>query len=399
MSTTKKRFDWQLLVIIIALAISNGTNSWTNSVSQTLIEVFPNIPVSVVRTAVTAGSLSALVIGLATGALVGRKLSYRFCAIFGLGCLCVGGIVPAFWYTNFWVIWVCRLLTGFGAAANRLSQPMIAFRVGSERQAAWFGYAGVITNVAAILMQNLAGKFAATQWNHIYYVNLFMLIPLLLAIFCLKEPEIKVQPQAEKKSGKNKLDARVIPYMLLLMWATLSLYPVFTSVSTVITAKGFGGVDVAAKVSSMYTFGVMLMSLVIGIMMKKLRRWTFTIGLVMTSVGLMMIMLAPSLTVVTIGTMIAGASYAPMSFSLNAFSSDVAAPENRAFSMIVVMAGASIAGFASSFWTSFVSKIFLPMLPFVSSDVECVSFINVVICMLIAIVTIFVDPSVPVRED
>ena len=67
--------------------------------------------------------------------------------------------------------------------------------------------------------------------------------------------------------------------------------------------------------------------------------------------------------------------------------------------MIVVMAGASIAGFASSFWTSFVSKIFLPMLPFVSSDVECVSFINVVICMLIAIVTIFVDPSVPVRED
>lgn len=158
----KKIQDYQILVILIGISLTTGANGWTNSVSQTLVEVFQDISRAVVRSAVTAGSLSALVVGLATGAFVGRKYSYRTSAIAGLLCLLVGGLVPAFYCKSFAVIWFCRFLTGCGAAVNRISQPLIRMTVGSEKQAKWFGLAQVVSSGTSIVMQQrirISGSF------------------------------------------------------------------------------------------------------------------------------------------------------------------------------------------------------------------------------------------------
>lgn len=397
----KKIQDYQIWIILIGISLTTGANGWTNSVSQTLIEVFPNISSAVVRSAVTAGSLSALVVGLATGAFVGRKYSYRTSAIAGLLCLLVGGLIPAFYCKSFAVIWFCRFLTGCGAAVNRISQPLIRMTVGSEKQAKWFGLAQVVSSGTSIVMQNLAGVLARQQWNYIYLVNLVLLIPLALVVFKLKEPEHMEQSFAAKGEKQSfKLEKRVIPYLLLAMWSTLTLYPVYTSASTIIKARGLGDISVAASIGSLYTLGVLAMNLfLIGRIIKHLRRWSFTVGLLMACSGLGLILIAPNVFTVGLGTFIAGASYAPMIISINTFTSDASDPGFRTFNMTTVMAGTSIAGFASSFWTSFASRTFSGMLPFLQSDVEVVSFINICVCLALVVLTIFWNPSVAVRKD
>lgn len=397
MSSTQK-YNLQLWVVIIGLSISGGTNSWTNSVSQTLIEVFPNIPVAIVRSAVTAGSLSSLVVGLLAGVLVGRKVSYRKAAIFGLTCQVIGGVVPAFYCTNFWVIWFCRFLTGFSSAANRLAQPLIARNVGSEKQAAWFGYANIITMLCTMVMQNIGASLGAIKWNYIYLVNVVMAIPLLLVVLKLEEPE-NVEKASSGQKMNFKIDRKIIPYLLLVMWGHLTLYPIFTSVSTVLVAKDLGGLEVASRISSFYTLGSICSGFVVAFLMKWTRRWTFTIGLLLASAGLGLVMVGPNLILIALGVFLAGASYGPLIFSVNAFSGDVAAPNVRTFSMIVVMAGASISGFASSFWTSFASNTFRGLFPFLASDVEVVSLVNIIVCLVIAVGTIFVNPVPAVRKD
>lgn len=395
-----KASNRQLFVILFGISISAGYYSWTSSVSQTLVEVFNTIPVTVVRSALTAYTITAVIASLITGSLIGSKVSYHASAVFGLVSIIVGGTIPFFFHENFIMIWIGYLLTGFGACATSISAPLLTFRSSSATQTKWFGYANVIACIFSITLQNLAGRLATHKWYYVYLVDLIVIIPLLITILFLKEPEYTDRKEfTRRKTSGRHLHRRVYKYVLLLMMSHIPLYTIRTMISTLVSTKGFGSIDTASTVSSLFTFGALIMSLLIGNLLKKTRRWTFTIGLGIAGIGLICVVAAPSVYILAFGCFLTGAAYAPLTFSLNTFTSDITDVESRSLAMILVSLGSTFASFVIPFWVSITGRIAYLILPTLGSDVEGSCIISIVMYIALIILTVIKNPSVPMRTD
>ena len=94
----------------------------------------------------------------------------------------VGGVAPAFFHTNIWVILFFRAVLGFGCGIliPMATDLCIDFFEDKERHS-MIGYVSAFISLSGVIFQMLGGYLASIRWDYSFYAYLISVIFLLIA--------------------------------------------------------------------------------------------------------------------------------------------------------------------------------------------------------------------------
>ena len=126
-------------IALLSVFLFAGAGTFMNAAVQTMIEAWPDVSVTTVRMVVSLPPLVSLPVMLITGGMVGKKLSYRFCAIFGTLLIALGGVAPFFVSSSWTLVLAFRAILGVGVGflgmRNALGINVVAIRTGDSLNA------------------------------------------------------------------------------------------------------------------------------------------------------------------------------------------------------------------------------------------------------------------------
>lgn len=333
------------------LAMAIGT---TSPALASIGKAFPQLDFSIIVLIATLPSLFVVPFSMIGGKLAGNGMSYRNIVIIGIIIFIIGGTAPYF-MSNFTAILIMRCI--FGAGVGIMSPIPAAlimnFFEGKEVENL-MGYNGVIQNVGGIVFQLLGGILCAINWRDTFLAHILAIIPLIIVLFLLPEPEKVVKAEGEK----IKMPGMVYVWALILLVYEILLYPMLTGMSSLIIDNKLGTAASAGVALTLFTVGGMVSGAIFGRVYRVTTRFTFVLGLIMNAVGFIFLIYGNSLTLLNIGSTFAGVGFG---FILPAILMDVGmlvSPAASAFAISIVIAFMCLGGFLSSFFFAFINHTF-----------------------------------------
>lgn len=280
----KKSLALTLLGILPVFALAQSVQA-INPALQSLSEYYADIPYSVVLLLSSIVSLVVIPVSSASGALAGRKVSYRALSITAMACVLAGGVLPYWVMANFPLTLICRMVVGVGIGiASPLSSALIMKLLPPEKQALWQGVGTAVMNLCGVFYQSVSGVVCLRDVRYIWLVYGIVLIPLILVLFFLQEPASA--PAAASSGKKGALPAGAVLTCLGFGLLYLFLSPVLLNISSILVNEGIGSSATAGTILSAYSVGGMAAGFIFGGVYKLLGRWTIPVSLLLQVLGL-----------------------------------------------------------------------------------------------------------------
>lgn len=307
-------------------------------------------------TALYAGSGAALACmcsGLLFGAIAGKKLPYRVCAIL---CLCLvffGGSLAVF-VTTFPLLLVMRCAFGLGVGGLMcISNPVATRLVEEEKRASILGIGTCVAFGAQCVLQLIGGTMADIRWNLVFLAHLIMLLPLLCVIFFLPGTECEAVETRAAASGKLPLAAILMCLVQGIVW--LNIAPLLFG-SAFYVAPITGSAVVAAVIAMMFSFGCMAGGLLYSTLYKLLKRYSFTVFLLLTALGLVISAAAGSIVLLAIGFFIGGIGQACMQAGIMMLLGQICPTSKLGAGSALLTVCLNLGAFLCSGWDSFLGR-------------------------------------------
>ena len=367
----KNTISWILCICIYMCA---GTAVVVSPVTHTLAVEFPEAAATAVRSIVTIPSLVAFAGSFWLAAKLGKSLRYRSAILLGnLFCM-VGGVMPVFLNGNFPVVLCSRVIFGIGYAMFSMRNA-IATKVYGEKQAAeWIGYGWFVMNGTSVVLQLFSGWLADFDWRYSFMIHGIILIPLALSIVYFKEPQ-QEQGEMEKVPETREHAKSTIPgwkawgFALLTAMGSICVFPVVSSISTLINSRGMGSAAQAGIVTSAFTVGTALAGITFGKLYQKISRWLVTGGSFLAAAGFLLILTSGNLINAAVGAVCCGAGFSYGMLCYSTWAMDVSTPANRALSMTLISSFVSAGSFLSSYLIT-AAGIVGQWIPFFQTELE-----------------------------
>ena len=383
-------------IAVLSIFLFSGAGTFMNAAVQTMIDAWPNVPVSTVRMVVSLPPLIALPVILYVGTAVGNKLSYRFCAIVGTASVVVAGVAPYFFYSNWGLVLAFRALLGAGVGLLGIRNSLVLASVPEDKRASYIGYGTVLFNGSAMLANLVVGVLADYSWRHPFLFDGLAIIPLVIMIFFLKEPE-KVDRTSKKgnaagttvEAGKERTSWRIYYYYAMQVVTTAALYPLLSGLSTYIAGNKIGSVLVVGTILAVYQLAGALSNMVLNPIQKFFKQYTIGVMCILVAVGTALILFVPKIPVIFVGAALAGIGWNIMVSMFQVYNGQVASPQKMAFSSTVLVAMMRLGIFASTYFLTVCHSVFHR-----STDAES-AFIGCLIIYVILTVIAFVCKVAP----
>jgi MFS family permease len=321
---------------------------------QNIAEAFPDVPFTTIILISTLPSLFIVPASIIAGVLAGSKVKYRTLLHIGLFIFAVAGTIP-YVLNDFTMILVSRAIFGIGLGiVFPLGGALILKLFEGQQRANMLGASNVVMNIGGIALQMGGALLCAISWRYTFFAHLIALVALLLVAFFLPEPE---RVEAEANAPKVKMPFAVYTIALLTAANTILLYPMLLNMSTIIINDKLGNAANAGVVLSMFTVGGMVGGAVFGYINKIIGKFGMGIGLMVGGVGLLVIYFAPSLTLLTIGTLIVGIGSFTFAPAAMMYLGTIVPPAAFGNASGVVAAVLNLGGFVSPFYMSLLVKV------------------------------------------
>lgn len=306
----------------------------------------------------TLPTLFVVPASLICGAIVGKKIKYRTCAILGSAIFLFGGVLPAF-VESFNMVLVGRAILGIGLGIlSPLGNALILGLYDGQKQAKYLGYGTLLMNAGGIVYQMLGGQLAGMGWQAVFYGHLFGAIGLIMAFF-IPEPEVSpVGANTQQTSSKKeKMTAAVFIIAGLFCVFNILNYPVMMNLSLLFETKNAGDAAAAATALSMYTIAGCIAGFLYGTIFKILKRFTISAGYLLCAVGALLVYVGPNFIIMTLGLCCIGFGFSllmPAGLGLVGIHTP---PSTVAIGTSVVMALMNMGGFISTYYLQAVEAI------------------------------------------
>ena len=261
MSAMKKRGFLGIFAIYSLIFLSNGTLLLSPAM-DTLVLAFPHEPYSKVLLTYTLPSLVALPFTLISGSVVGSRVRFRTMLLVVVPCYMACGVAPVLLNSLDGVL-LCRAL--YGACLGMIApqgNALILRTFHSEERWRYLGYSNIMVGMAGVVFQLLGGLLCGYGWRYIFLAYLVTLIPLLLILFGLKEPEAPPKltdaPAPTQTGRPSLLPKGVIPLFLLVAFLYMSSQTKMLTLSSIVATQGIGDAKTSAGILSTATAGAML---------------------------------------------------------------------------------------------------------------------------------------------
>lgn len=379
------------IIAILAIFVFSGAGSLMNAAVQTMIDAWPNVNPSTIRLVTSLPSLISLPVTIIVGFVAGKKLSYRFCAIFGTLLIMLGGAAPALFHTSWSLVLVFRALVGVGVGFIAMRNSLIIDSVPEDKQASVIGYGAGLLNGGAILAGPLVGVLSVYGWNYAFLYDLLAIVPILLMVLFLKEPEKTEDirtPEMKYENTAEKTDWRIYFYVFIQFIMTAALYPLLSGMSTYMAYKGVGDAVTAGFSNSTYNLVGFLICLVIGPIEKKLgRHMLWTMSLIFAG-GMALIVWIPKVPVILIGAGLCGIAFNSVLALLQLYNGKVASARQATLISTVLIAAMSLGNFASVYFINICQAIFRT-----GNDIESTYIGSMLLYLILAVVSFVMKPA------
>ncbi|HZK25301.1 MAG TPA: MFS transporter [Oscillospiraceae bacterium] len=320
---------------------------------QSIAEAFPDIAFSTLLLVSTLPSLLIIPATLFSGAMAGTKIGYRPLLIVAMVLFIAGGVAPAF-MNNFTTILVSRAVFGIGIGLlSPLGNALVLGLFDGQQRANMLGLGGVIMNLGGIAFQMLGGLLAAISWRYTFLAHGIAVASLLVVLFLLPEPKKMEVPAGPKAT----MPLAVYLISLLFGLAMMLNYPMLVNMSTIIISGNLGTAASAGMVLSMFTVGGMLAGSIFGKLHQLVNRFTISVGLLITALGMALVYYANSLLVLTIGSTGVGIGFGLVMPAVMMVLGMIVPPHAFAIASGILMAVMNAFAFLSTYYLEFIARI------------------------------------------
>lgn len=308
MSNEKKTtLSFALILAVLAIYIPPNASFIANpALSPLANQVYTSTPYGTVMLLSTITSLCMIPSSILVGAILGKKIKYRTTAIVCMILVAGAGVAP-FFSDSFAFALVMRVLVGFGIGMTfPLQNTLIAKTVPQDSVAKVLGWGSMTMSACGILYMLISGFVCDIDARYSWLLHAVVVIPLVIDIFLLKEPEEDEVVESAQKS--EKLPARVIFCSIIFTLHFTTFYPILLNMTAMIEEEGLGTAAVAGTISSIFTVGGVVAGFIFAGLYKVTGKWAVPCGSIFAIVGMGLFAFVPNIVAMTIGTFLVGMS-------------------------------------------------------------------------------------------
>ncbi|MCA9919574.1 MAG: MFS transporter [Anaerolineales bacterium] len=353
-----------------------------NPAIQTIADAYPTIPHTLILLLSTIPLLIVVPMSLISGALAGNKVKYKHLLFVAMVFYVIGGSLP-FVFRAFYAVLGARVIYGIGVGIlTPLANGIIIQLYAGQKRANMMGMGSIVINVASTIFMLLSGLISAIDLNFMWLIHLIGIIPLVIMMLYLPEPE-KVEPQ---QHAKVKMPVSVYFISLATIFIYMNLNTMLLNMSTILTTENIGNAATAGTVLSMYTVGGILGGTLFGKYFQFFGKMTNPSALVVMGIGLGIISFAVTVPMMIVGCAVAGIGFFILFPALLMDAGQRVSLTASAMVSAMIFSSINFGGFLASLYIGFLSQLFSsssPRLPIAVS--MAVMFIAAVIWRVITV--------------
>lgn len=392
---TKRRTIIGIIVLVFANSAAGGAE-WCSSALADIANVFPNVPYSIITLVNNIPNLCAVVFTVVAGILVNRKITLRNMLLIGIGCHCIGGVLPAlFGDTSLAMLFLGRFAFGIGYGLMQgigISMSLKLIEDTRFRSHA-MGWAVAAQYAMNMIAQVVVGHLCAIKWNYSFFVYLWSAIPFLVVLFLCPKFELdkddtsstgsKLESMA--KSGSLGTAIRSLPpivwvFSIIAIVYMICYYPMFLVIANIIVGRGIGNSVTVGNAMVFYSVATILGGIVFGFAQKLLKNKTMCVMLTLTGLSMLGLYMSHSFGSVAGWLVLSGiASTGIIPACINAFSDSVR-DDSKFLATSIAESGINIG--------AFLGTPYIALIELFGGKADTAMFISPIIMLLLGLVTL-----------
>lgn len=393
--SAKTRSIIGIIVLIFANSAAGGAE-WCSSALADIANVFPDVPYSIITLVNNIPNLCAVVFTVVAGILVNRKITLRNMLLIGIGCHCIGGILPALFGDNSMaMMFIGRFAFGIGYGLMQGIGISMSLKLveDSRFRSHAMGWAVAAQYAMNMVAQVVVGHLCAIKWNYSFYVYLWSAIPFLIVLFLCPKFELdkndtsttggKLEDMA--KSGSLMSAIRNLPsivwiFTIIAIVYMLSYYPMFLVIANIIVGRGIGNSVTVGNAMVFYSVATIVGGLIFGFAQKLLKNKTMCVMLVITGISMLGLYLSHSFASVAWWLVVSGvASTGIIPACINAFT-DCVDEGSKFLATSIAESGVNIGAFLGTPYIALIEAF--------GGSADTTMFISPIIMLILGIITL-----------
>lgn len=261
----------------------------------------------------TISSLCMIPGSLIAGAILG-KIKFKTMALISMGGIAIFGVIPYF-SQDLLLVYICRGIVGFCIGIGFPLQSTLALRLfpDAKQRTKAIGLGTISLSVGSMLFMIVSGALADTKATYPFLFHAIIIIPLIIVLAALKEPEALPENTAEgsaQSPSQAPLDGKMPPYAVFsaLMFAVifLAFYPVLLNMSAVCAYENIGGAAIAGILSALFTIGNLIAGVSFEFLSKRLHKFVIPFGLFLWVIGTACAAFGKNVPLIVVGVVLCG---------------------------------------------------------------------------------------------
>ncbi len=289
MATMSKQNRMLFMAIMMTSLLQMAQFALTPGIAKIQAEVFPNLSLSTIQTAMTLPSLLSMVMSVVSAILIGNKsLSKKACVIIGISLMALTSFVVLFAHYQFWHLCVLSVLIGAGMGFSIAPLASIMFDNFNEAERRLsIGYQTSAINFGGIIMSIGGGYLANVVWYGGYMMLLFAIPIAVVCLFMIpndkqmkqREPETKTMPM------KSKIPLDIYYYAVIMFFFLLIFNVGGTNISNHLKAVNIGNTATAGIATAVQMAGGVMAGFIFNKLSAKIMDFAIPLAFIMVFIG------------------------------------------------------------------------------------------------------------------
>lgn len=357
---------------------------------DSLAHAFPHYAYTDILLANTVTGIVSVPVSIICG-LIYNKAGFKKLAILGLIVVILGGIYPFFLVgtTEYSYVIISRVIVGIGLGAiNPVGAALVTRFFRGATRVRCLGVGNLVFFGGGVAFQLLGGALCTIGWNYTFLGYLLGIIPFILIIVMLVEPEPIIEPTKEERRAQRqeKIPGKVFGYCFLWLVFEMLQITLIMLMSTVVAELNIGNAFIAGVCGSMITLGGMFGGGVFSFLLRKCNKFTHPVLWVIAAIGGIGLFFSKSLGSILFFAFIDGAALIA-TLSYVQYRIGVLTPPARiGFAQGFLQACYQVGTFLGSYYIAVVAFMF-PMLGTMGTRLisGCIFLIGAVILFVVAV--------------
>ena len=256
--------------------------------------------------------------------------------------LLVGGLGPAVFHTNIYVILIFRIILGFAVGfCTILSIDLIVDFFDGKEKHTLTGMRDTFNSLGGAAFTLIGGWLAGIQWYYCFWAVLLGFVFIAIPLIFLPEPDRKAKMEFEKEVlGNQSVDVKVpgsvwlFSIFVLLHW--IFFYVFITNVAMIVISEQIATPAQSGMIYAFINVGTIIFGLIFGKVFQKIKYVTLFIGMGLGGVALLIASNAVTTGVFIIGAICLGAGSAFLMPSIYAKNGSLTPYKNQSKAISIV---------------------------------------------------------------